>query len=274
MTVIEPANRPLPVPSLEEDYALLKNAAREAGKLALTYFRKSIIVKRKIDGSEVSEADLALDVALKLELHVPRPDYGWLSEETEDDRERLKSDRVWVVDPIDGTNAFLRHVPEWTVSAALVEDGLPVLGAVFNPATGEFFHAMRGKGAFLNDEPIAASNKSTLEGALLIASGGLFKKKIWKEPWPEVNTKWVNSVAYRLALVACGQADATISLSNKSEWDLAAAALIVEEAGGIVTDHRGEAHRYNRESPRFPSLVASGKALHPLLIERTDRIDL
>ncbi len=274
MTAIEPTKRARSAPSLEEDYALLKNAAREAGKLALTYFRKSIIVKRKIDGSEVSEADLALDVALKLELHVPRPDYGWLSEETEDDQERLKSDRVWMVDPIDGTNAFLRHVPEWTVSAALVENGLPVLGVVFNPATDEFFHAMRGKGAFLNDKPIAASDKSTLEDALLIASGGLFKKKIWKEPWPEVKTKWVNSVAYRLALVACGRADATISLSNKSEWDLAAAALIVEEAGGIVTDHHGEAHRYNRESPRFPSLVASGKALHPLLIERTDRIDL
>jgi myo-inositol-1(or 4)-monophosphatase len=149
-----------------------------------------------------------------------------------------------------------------------------VLGAVFNPATKEFFHAMRGKGAFLNDEPIAASTKCTLDGALLIASGGLFKKKIWKEPWPEVTTKWVNSVAYRLALVACGQADATISLSAKSEWDLAAAAIIVEEAGGAIADHHGEAYRYNRASPRFSSLVASGKALHPLLIERTDRIDL
>jgi myo-inositol-1(or 4)-monophosphatase len=274
MTAIEPGKRPLPAPSLEEDYALLKKAVRAAGDLALTYFRKSIIVKRKVDGSEVSEADLAIDVALKIELHVPRPDYGWLSEETEDDSERLKSSRVWMVDPIDGTNAFLRHVPEWTVSAALVENGRPVLGAVFNPATNEFFHAMRGKGAFLNDKPITASDKSTLGGALLIASGGLFKKKIWKEPWPEVKTKWVNSVAYRLALVACGRADATISLSNKSEWDLAAAALVVEEAGGLITDHHGEAHRYNRESPRFPSLVASGKALHPLLIERTDRVDL
>jgi myo-inositol-1(or 4)-monophosphatase len=274
MTAIEPAKRPLTAPSREEDYALLKKAAREAGELALTYFRKSITVKRKIDGSEVSEADLALDVALKLALHVPRPNYGWLSEETEDDSERLKSSRVWTVDPIDGTNAFLRHVPEWTVSAALVEDGVPVLGAVFNPATNEFFHAMRGNGAFLNDKPIAASTKSALDGALLIASGGLFKKKIWKEPWPEVNSQWVNSVAYRLALVACGRADATISLSSKSEWDLAAAALLVEEAGGIVTDHHGAAHRYNRPSPRFPSLVASGKELHPLLIERTERIDL
>jgi myo-inositol-1(or 4)-monophosphatase len=274
MTAIEPAKRPRTAPTLEEDYALLKKGAREAGQLALSYFRKPVTVKRKIDGSEVSEADLAVDVALKLALHVPRPDYGWLSEEREDDPERLNFSRVWMVDPIDGTNAFLRHMPEWTVSAALVENGVPVLGAVYNPATDEFFHAMRGKGAFLNDKPIAASDKSTLEGALLIASGGLFKKKIWKEPWPEVKSKWVNSVAYRLALVASGRADATISLSNKSEWDLAAAALLIEEAGGIVTDHRGGAHAYNRPSPRLPSLVASGKALHPLLIERTSRVDL
>ena len=274
MTAVKSANRPLQTPSLEEDYALLKLAARDAGELALTYFKQQILVNRKPDGSEVSEADIAVDTALKLDLRTKRPDYGWLSEETEDDSERLNYRRVWMVDPIDGTNAFLRHVPEWTVSAALVEDGVPVLGVVFNPATGEYFHAMRGKGAFLNDTRIGASKKSTLDGALLIASGGLFKKKIWKEPWPEVKTRWVNSVAYRLALVACGQADATISLSAKSEWDLAAAAIIVEEAGGAITDHHGEAHVYNRPSPRFPSLVASGKALHPLLIDRTNRVDL
>lgn len=274
MTAIETAERPLPAPSLEEDYALLKQAVRDAGELALSYFRQQILVNKKADGSEVSEADLAVDTALKLDLLTPRPDYGWLSEETEDDRERLKHRRVWVVDPIDGTSAFLRHVPEWTVSAALVEDGVPVLGIVFNPATKEFFHAIRGRGAFLNDQPIKASEKDRLDGALLIASGGLFKKKIWKEPWPEVKTRWVNSVAYRIALVACNQADATISLSAKCEWDLAAAAILVEEAGGAITDHHGKAHRYNLASPRFPSVVASGKALHPLLIERTSRIDL
>jgi myo-inositol-1(or 4)-monophosphatase len=274
MTAIETAERPLPAPSLEEDYALLKQAVRDAGELALSYFRQQILVNKKADGSEVSEADLAVDTALKLDLLTPRPDYGWLSEETEDDRERLKHRRVWVVDPIDGTSAFLRHVPEWTVSAALVEDGVPVLGIVFNPATKEFFHAIRGRGAFLNDQPIKASEKDRLDGALLIASGGLFKKKIWKEPWPEVKTRWVNSVAYRIALVACNQADATISLSAKCEWDLAAAAILVAEAGGVITDHHGKAHRYNLASPRFPSVVASGKALHPLLIERTSRIDL
>jgi myo-inositol-1(or 4)-monophosphatase len=273
MTATKPAESPPASFSLDEDYALLKVAVRDAGELALTYFRKSILVKRKMDGSEVSEADLAVDTALKLDLLTKRPDYGWLSEETEDDRERLKHSRVWVVDPIDGTSAFLRHVPEWTVSAALVEDGVPVIGIVFNPATGEFFHAIKGRGAFCNDQPIRASEKSTLDGALLIASGGLFKKKIWKEPWPEVKTKWVNSVAYRLALVASGKADATISLSTKCEWDLAAAALLVEEAGGAITDHHGEAHRYNLAVPRFPSLVASGKALHPLLVERTGRVE-
>jgi myo-inositol-1(or 4)-monophosphatase len=274
MTAIEPKNRSPKIASLDEDYELLKVAARDAGELALTYFRQSLLVNKKPDGSEVSEADLAVDAALKLDLMTKRRDYGWLSEETADDGERLKHRRVWMVDPIDGTNAFLRHVAEWTVSAALVEDGVPVLGVVFNPATQQFFSAMRGKGAFLNDKPIKASEKSTLDGALLIASGGLFKKKIWKEPWPEVNTRWVNSVAYRLALVACGEADATISLSGKCEWDLAAAAVIVSEAGGIISDHHGRSHPYNSPSPRLPSLVASGPKLHRLLIERTNRVDL
>lgn len=274
MTTIAPKIRPAPLPSLAEDYALLEKSVRDAGELALTFFKQSLLVNRKPDGSEVSEADLAVDAALKLDLLAKRPDYGWLSEETEDDAARLAQSRVWMVDPIDGTNAFLRQLPEWTVSAALVEDGAPVLGIVFNPATREFFHAIRGKGAFLNGKPIHASKKTSLDGALVIASGGLFKKKIWKEPWPGVDSRWVNSVAYRLALVACGQADATISLSTKSEWDLAAAALILEEAGGIITDHRGYSHSYNQKAPRFPSLVASGAELHPLLIERTSRIDL
>jgi myo-inositol-1(or 4)-monophosphatase len=274
MTAITQTKTPPAARPLEEDYALVKQAVREAGDLALSYFRKDIMVRKKVDGSEVSEADLAVDVALKLALHAQRPAYGWLSEETTDDRERLSRARVWMVDPIDGTNAFLRQIPEWTVSAGLVENSVPVLGAIFNPATGEFFHAMRGHGAFLNDQPISTSDKATLEGARMIASGGLFRKKIWQEPWPEVTARWVNSVAYRLALVASGQGEATISLTVKAEWDLAAAAVLMDEAGGITTDHRGNPHHYNRENPRFPSLVASGKALHPLLIERTSRVDL
>jgi myo-inositol-1(or 4)-monophosphatase len=261
-------------PSLDADYALLKEAVKDAGALALTFFRREIAVKRKHDGTEVSEADLAVDAALKLTLERARPDYGWLSEETEDGPKRLKQSRVWMIDPIDGTNAFLRHIPEWTVSAALVEGGRPIIGIVFNPARQEFFHAVRGQGAFLNSKPIHVSGQNTLEGAHLIASGGLFKKKIWSEPWPEVETAWVNSVAYRLALVACGRADATVSLSAKAEWDLAAGTLIVEEAGGSVTNHHGEPFLYNRPVPRFSGLVAAPPKLHAHLIERTNRIDL
>jgi myo-inositol-1(or 4)-monophosphatase len=274
MSAVAPTKKPEFLPPLAEDYELLKSAVRNAGALANSYFRRQVEVRKKPDGSEVSEADLAVDAALKLALMTRRKDYGWLSEESPDDRERLKHSRVWMIDPIDGTSAFLRHNPEWTVSAALVENGVPVLGLVYAPAKDEMFRAMRGHGAFLNDEPIRTSDKPTLEGAELIASGGLFKKKIWQEPWPEVETRWVNSVAYRLALVAAGKADATISLSAKAEWDLAAAAVLMDEAGGVTTDHHGNPHPYNREIPRFPSLVASGKALHPLLIERTSRIDL
>ena len=273
MTALSPVQAE-PTPSLKEDFILLQRAVSDAGAIALSYFKRAIEVRRKLDGSEVSEADFAVDAALKLTLGDIRPAYGWLSEETEDAAARLERKHVWMVDPIDGTNAFLRHIPEWTISAALVEDGTPVLGVVFNPATGEFFHAVRGEGAFLNGRPIHVTDRTGLDGALIIASGGLFKKRIWQTPWPEVETRWVNSVAYRLARVAEGRADATVSLSAKSEWDLAAGALLVEEAGGTVTDHHGEVLRFNNPIPKFPSLVAAPPQLHAKLIERTNRVDL
>ncbi len=261
-------------PSLDADYALLKTAVRDAGALALTYFRQEIDVKTKHDGSEVSEADLAANALLQRELEGARPDYGWLSEESEDNAKRLTRSRVWMIDPIDGTNAFLRHNPEWTVSAALVERfGTRDRRRLQSVAARVLSrHQRSGRLPQWHDRSMSAGKRASM-GAHLIASGGLFKKKIWTEPWPEVETAWVNSVAYRLALVACGRADATISLSAKAEWDLAAGVLIVEEAGGIVTDHRGERMVYNRAVPRFPSLVAAPPGLHAHLIERTSRID-
>jgi myo-inositol-1(or 4)-monophosphatase len=273
MTALPQATAPA-AHSLEEDFGLLKTAAIDAGRLAHGYFRQDIAVRRKLDGTEVSDADIAVNEALKDTLLGGRPDYGWLSEESEDDATRLERRFVWMVDPIDGTNAFLRHIPEWTISAALVQEGKPVLGIVFNPATDEFFHAVRGGGAYLNGKPIKVTGREALEGALFIASGGLFKKRIWKEPWPGVESRWVNSVAYRLSLVAAGTADATVSLSAKSEWDLAAGVLLVEEAGGVVTDHHGHGFRFNLPIPRFPSLVAAPPGLHAKLIERTSRVDL
>ena len=180
-----------------------------------------------------------------------------------------------MVDPIDGTNAFLRHVPEWTVSAALVEDGKPVIGVVTIPPTKQFFSAMRGKRRLPQRPADQGERKSTLEGALFIASGGLFKKKHMEGAMARVESRWVNSVAYRLALVACGEADATISLSAKCEWDLAAGALIVDEAGGIITDHHGKALPLQSRPPRACRVWSRAPPeLHAQLIERTSRVDL
>ena len=161
MTAPKPASAAVPR-SLQADFRPAQaggEGRRRASPSAISARRSRC--KRKLDGSEVSEADLAVDAALKHALCDPRPAYGWLSEESEDNPIRLERRFVWMVDPIDGTNAFLRHVPEWTISVALVEDGAPVLGIVFNPATQEFFHAVRGEGAFLNDAPIKVSGRST-----------------------------------------------------------------------------------------------------------------
>ena len=247
----------------------LLSAVREAGALALRYFGNAPHSEIKSDGTSVSEADLAVDVLLKERLAGAGRRYGWLSEESEDDLIRLDQSRIWVVDPIDGTRAFLKNKPEWTISAALVENGHSLLAAVYNPATEEFFHAARGRGAFLNDQPISVQNPVKLEGCCLAASATSFKPERWDKPWPPLESVWVNSIAYRLALVAAGKCDGTVSLSQKSDWDIAAAHLLVHEAGGIVTTHDASPLVYNRRTPRHSSVVAAGPALHAALIERT-----
>lgn len=252
----------------------LLSAVREAGALAMSFFGKSPRSELKADGTSVSEADLAADALLKERLLNANGAYGWLSEESEDDLIRLNKSRVWVVDPIDGTRAFLNGKPEWTICAALVEDGHSLLAAVYNPVTDEFFHAVRGGGAFLNDKPIGVREPVKLEGCRLAASKTQLRSKQWSIQWPELETIWVNSIAYRLALVAAGKCDGTVSLSRKSDWDIAAAHLLVDEAGGIVTTHDASPLVYNLEAPRHSSVVSAGPALHSALIERTSQATL
>ncbi|MHA1165217.1 MAG: inositol monophosphatase family protein, partial [Alphaproteobacteria bacterium] len=188
----------------DADLDQLLSAVREAGALALRYFGNAPRTEIKSDGTSVSEADYAVDALLKERLAGAGRHYGWLSEESEDDLIRLEQSRIWVVDPIDGTRAFLKNKPEWTISAALVENGHSLLAAVYNPATEEFFHARRGGGAYLNDKPIAVKNPVELEGSCLAASAASFRPERWDKPWPPLETVWVNSIAYRLALVAAG----------------------------------------------------------------------
>ncbi|MDA7947319.1 MAG: 3'(2'),5'-bisphosphate nucleotidase CysQ [Hyphomicrobiaceae bacterium] len=254
-----------------EEFDLLIRAVREAGATALSYYGNNPRSDTKADGTSVSEADHAANDVLEQQLVTDHQAYGWLSEESEDDLSRLRHTKVWMVDPIDGTRAFLKPAPEWTVSAALVVDGAPEIAAVFNPVKDELFHARRGGGTFLNDTPVTVREPVDLDGACLAASPGLLRSSRWTRPWPNVKAVWVNSIAYRLALVAAGMCDGTISMSGKNDWDIAAADLLVREAGGRMTDHEGREFTYNRESTRQLSVVAAGPALHSALIERTSQ---
>lgn len=257
---------------LDEDFECLQSAVREAGALAMTYFRNGITGTRKADGSPVSEADYAADRLLRERLTSGSSPHGWLSEETADDKRRLAMRSVWVVDPIDGTASFLEGTPEWTVVGALVVDGQPVLAAVFNPVADEMFTARTGRGAFLNGRRLAVEDAETIENARVMATRGMFKKPIWPEPWPTIRHAFIKSIAYRLMAVAAAKAHAALSITRLSEWDIAAAALIVREAGGVITALDGAPFTFNKEHLRLNGVLAAGPVLHQLLLERTKNV--
>jgi myo-inositol-1(or 4)-monophosphatase len=256
------------------DFDLLRDAAREAGELARSYWGRSIEQERKADGSAVTEADYAVDALLAKRLRLARPDYGWLSEESAEHDKRLEARRVWVIDPIDGTRAFIQGGDDWTVALALVEDGAPVLSAVINPIRGETYEARAGAGAFLNGRRIHASERSALTGARLVVPESLLKNSKWRTPWPPVRPVWANSIIYRMALVASAEADASFALKPKWEWDIAAGALLVSEAGGIVTDHFGTPLQFNSAEAKVRGFLAAAPKLHKILAERmNDALD-
>ena len=246
------------------DVALLAEAAREAGALMLA-MRGRCAVRGKADGSPVTDADLAVDAGLHERLTGARPDYGWLSEETADDPARLTRRRVFVVDPIDGTTAFIRGKPWFCTSLAVVEDGAPVAAAVFAPELDELFLAERGGGATLNGAPLRGAETDDLARARVVGDPDLLRPPAWP-PWTVARR---NALAYRLALVAAGRFDATISPTPKREWDIAAGALIAEEAGAAVTDAAGVPLRFNTPEAKTPGLVACAPGLLPLILART-----
>jgi myo-inositol-1(or 4)-monophosphatase len=260
------------VSALEADHALLLAAVREAGPVAMRFFRNGVRHWEKNPDDPVSEADHAVNDLLKVRLHDARPDYGWLSEETPDDPARLGRPRVWCVDPIDGTKAFLKGDPEFTICAALLEDGRPVAAAVYNPASDEFFEATAGGGTRLNGAAIRASGATSMERAHLLAGRRMFERAGLSGPPPGASFRFINSVAYRLSLVAAGRFDSCVSLNGKSDWDLAAADLIVTEAGGKVTTARGAPFTYNAASTRHGSVVASAPGLHAEVLAMLARI--
>lgn len=249
-----------------EDFNLLREAVRSAGPIAMKYFEGDVVHWDKSPGNPVSEADHAVNGHLQGFLMGGRPDYGWLSEETEDDRRRLQCGSVWIIDPIDGTRAFLRDEPEFTICAGLIENGRPVAAVVFNPASNELFDAIVGGGARLNGSEIHASEQLAFEGARLLNGPRMFDRAGVRRPL-NMQFATVNSIAYRMCLVASGRYDGCVSLNSKSDWDIAAAELIVQEAGGVVTDTFGASFEYNQSNVKHPSVIAGGPSMHSLLLD-------
>jgi myo-inositol-1(or 4)-monophosphatase len=257
-----------------DDLELLTSCIREAGQIAREGFEGSPKSWEKSKGNPVTETDLAVDRFLNERLCGARPEYGWLSEESSDNHERLTRKRLFVVDPIDGTIAFIKRKPEFVVCGAVVEGGVPIVAALLNPITDEMFTARRGAGAWLNGHAIAVSRRAELEGCRMLVARDVIEHKAWTRPWPTMELGKRGSIAYRMALVANGTYDGMMALSAKHEWDSAAGTLIVQEAGGLATSHAGAALRYNQEIPTHRSLVCAGPALHRAIMARTDRIVL
>lgn len=240
-------------------------AVREAGALALRTFRRRPVSWIKGASSPVSEADLAVDALLRqrlLSIH----DAGWLSEETEDDPARLQRADVWVVDPIDGTRGYLAGQPDWAVAAALVRAGRPLLAALYAPVSDGLFLSVAGRGATLNGAPITASTGDHLAGATF--SGAKRRLDSLAAIEPRIATvPRIASLALRLARVATGALDGTFVAPNSRDWDLAAADLLVHEAGGAITTLQGQHLIYNRLDPVHGALVAAGRARHARLLD-------
>ncbi len=263
----------MPVIDLARDRNILNRAVHEAGKEVLARFGLTTHSWAKDDDSPVSEADHAANDILYEHLVVGHEkQYGFLSEESAECTHRLSAARTWIVDPIDGTRAFLNGVPHFTVCVALIEENKPILSAVYNPATDEFFEAILDGGAFLNGQPIQTSTQTEIEGCSMLAHAPMFSHPKWPEKWPPMHVEQVNSTSYRIALVASGQYDATMALLPKSDWDMAPGALIAKEAGAIITDHTGAELTYNLAKPIQRSLVCAGPKLYSQILQRVSHL--
>jgi myo-inositol-1(or 4)-monophosphatase len=238
--------------------------AREAGQLGMARFRSDFARWEKTPGSPVCEVDLAIDDMLRQRLSALLPDAGWLSEETADKPDRLARDRIWVVDPIDGTRDYIRGRTGWAVSIALVEAGRPVIGVLDAPGRGEFWQAQAGAGATLNGRPLVASGRTDFAGARVPTDA------LPKADRDLTMVEKPNSIALRMAMVADDRADLVATLRWGNEWDIAAAALIAQEAGGAVTDALGAGLVFNKPDPQAFGVITSSRGIHQAALNRLE----
>ena len=248
------------------DALLLRNTVQEAGALALSLFRTDLKNWTKGASSPVSEADIAVNELISGRLRSATPHYGWLSEESVDDERRLDQQRVWIVDPIDGTRGYLAGREDWCISVALVEGSRPVVAAVFAPASNEFFFAERGRGALLNGAPVHATSGTAIDISRVAGPKPLIERLVRAsgEIYPHPR---IASLALRLCRVAHGRLDVAFAGGQSRDWDLAAADLIVQEANGKMTSLSGEAIQYNRREVTHGVLTAAGRDRHAFIVE-------
>ncbi|MDG4646822.1 3'(2'),5'-bisphosphate nucleotidase CysQ [Roseibacterium sp. SDUM158017] len=256
------------MPGPEADLALLVEAAQVAGDIARTHFRRDPEIWTKGDDSPVTEADIAIDRVLRTDLLAARPDYGWLSEETEDDAARLRSERVFIVDPIDGTRAFIDGQTSFAHSIAIAEAGEIVAGVVYLPMKDKLYAAARGSGCTLNGQAVRASSVEDERGARILATKPNVQPKHWPGGVPPFERVYRPSLAYRMALVAEGHFDGMVTFRDTWEWDIAAGVILVQEAGGAVTDGRGETVWFNAPVPQAAGVMAGPATLHRTLLRR------
>lgn len=240
-----------------------------AGRVATSFTGKTAARWDKPgDAGPVTEADLAVNDMLLSTLRQARPDYGWLSEETEDNTERLGKDRVFIIDPIDGTRSFVEGSNTWAHSIAVAENGVVTAAVVYLPMRDKLYAAASGQGATLNGSSIRASQKSRLDTSTVLAARPALMANHWKtRETPSFKRSYRPSLAYRLALVAEGRFEAMMTLRHSWEWDIAAGALIAAEAGGCAHDRTGKPLRFNNADPRLNGVVAGGGQVCAALID-------
>jgi myo-inositol-1(or 4)-monophosphatase len=252
-----------------DDLRRIETALREAAAAITDITPGAVDVELKAGGDPVTEADQRIDRILRRRL--PRDGEGWLSEETADDPARLDCRRVWIVDPVDGTREFVAGLPEWCISIGLVEGDRPVAGGIFNPAAGNLVLGSLETGVTLNGEPARVSQRTSLRGARVLASRSEVSRGEWERfRDSDFEVEVSGSVAYKLALVAVGLADATWTLVPKNEWDVAAGAALVTAAGGQVLTLDGERPHFNRPEPLFRGFVATPPGLRAAVLSRLD----
>ncbi|MFQ5682475.1 MAG: 3'(2'),5'-bisphosphate nucleotidase CysQ [Candidatus Binatia bacterium] len=253
-----------------EELETAEQAAREAGMIILALYGKDYRIEEKGRGNPVTTADLEANHRIREIVMSRYPEDGWLSEENKDDLKRLNASRVWIVDPIDGTKEFIEGIPQFAVSISLAVAGYPVLGIVYNPVEETFYHAVRGSGALLNGSPIHVSLREKLQGASVLVSRSDPKRK-FRLLVGTCRLQPVGSIALRLAKVAAGEGDGTLTFHRLHEWDVCAGVLIVEEAGGTVVDGAGHRLVFNQEDAQCRGLVAScgslTQGLHEMLAQ-------